>query len=83
VAGEAAAIGTPPRRTTASSASVVCPPPAAPYRSSHLHKKTGKTSIGYAFATFTLPIFTELHGAWYKQVNGKKSRLSQTTSKLY
>jgi hypothetical protein len=39
--------------------------------SSHLDKRSGKTTFAYAIATFTLPYFTELRKEWYTKVNGR------------
>jgi LAGLIDADG DNA endonuclease family len=48
---------------------------APPYRRTSIIKPSGNTRIAYAFVTFTLPYFSELHKKRYKQVNGKNVRI--------
>jgi hypothetical protein len=36
---------------------------------------SGNIRIAYYFSTVTLPLFSELHEIWYKQVNGKNIKI--------
>ncbi|CAI2166767.1 36_t:CDS:10 [Funneliformis geosporum] len=48
---------------------------AKPKEVSQFLEVTGKTYIAYAFSTFTLPYFTELHSQWYRLIDGKNVKV--------